>query len=312
MLNETLKLNSFFFDDDFVASELQGKDFLKVFTAGKNLRAQICTDFGRIFNVPEIELHILSRAAELVHNATLCHDDVIDQSEFRRNHKTSNAVIGNKKAVLLGDYILAKTLVEISELGRPELITELSLCLKKLVDGEWIQEKCTNPFTFKFDEYKRLAYNKTSSLFVWALKAPLLFQSASEETLQKVEELGNTLGLIFQIQDDIIDFSKQSKKQVYTDLINNNPNFVFSSLQDISQEDIENLLFAGSFEVLNPHNQNQILKEIENAKHFVTKLFTDLDIVKEELCEKFQNFETSCKVKSFFDSIFIVLKNRKY
>ena len=183
---------------------------------------------GKLHDLTKKDCRKLGRVVELVHNATLTHDDVIDNSHTRRNAPSVPALINNKKSVLLGDYMLAKALHELSDFNNPPLTKQLTLTLKDLVEGEWIQYENTNPYEITSTLYNTLALKKTGSLFRWCFIAPHLTAKDSEEneTFYLLSEFGETLGIIFQMTDDLIDFNPQSKKSYGLDFRNNNINYV--------------------------------------------------------------------------------------
>ena len=222
-----LDLDQFFFDDSFLKDHLSDID-LSSLTEGKNLRSRLIFLMGKLHDLTKKDCRKLGRVVELVHNATLTHDDVIDNSHTRRNAPSVPALINNKKSVLLGDYMLAKALHELSDFNNPPLTKQLTLTLKDLVEGEWIQYENTNPYEITSTLYNTLALKKTGSLFRWCFIAPHLTAKDSEEneTFYLLSEFGETLGIIFQMTDDLIDFNPQSKKSYGLDFRNNNINYV--------------------------------------------------------------------------------------
>lgn len=220
-----MNLDDFYFEDSYIKGELKDID-LSGLTAGKYLRSRLLYLSGNLFQLNENEKIKLGRVAELVHNATLTHDDVIDNSSTRRGNPSIPALINNKKSVLLGDYMLARSLYELSEYNNPRLMAELTLTLKELVEGEWIQYENTNPYQIGTALYTTLALKKTGSLFRWCFIAPHVLKNPKNEDYELLSEFGEKLGIIFQKSDDIIDFNKESKKSYGLDFRNNNINYV--------------------------------------------------------------------------------------
>ncbi len=264
-----LNLEEFYFDKTFIAQELEQLD-LSCLSNGKNLRSRLVYQFGDFLEIPEDQLLKLGRVVELVHNATLTHDDVIDNSHTRRQSPSVPSLINNKKSVLLGDYMLAKALFELSELGNNKVVQELTLTLKSLVEGEWIQYENTNPYTTSKNIYETLSIKKTGSLFRWCFTAPLLLQNKNE-FYPMLAEFGEKLGLIFQITDDILDFSPDSKKTYALDFSNNNLNFVLYFVGKSHPELQQNLLRTDKITDLSETNQKYIQEGIELAKEEVAK-----------------------------------------
>ena len=176
MSETNLELDQFFFNDSFLKEQLADYD-LSGLTEGKNLRSRLVYLMGEIYNLPIDDRIKLGRVVELVHNATLTHDDVIDNSHTRRGAPSMPTLVNNKKSVLLGDYMLAKALHELTDFENPELCAELTLTLKELVEGEWIQFENTNPYEISTQIYTTLCIKKTGSLFRWCFIAPFLHLS---------------------------------------------------------------------------------------------------------------------------------------
>ncbi|MBD64573.1 MAG: hypothetical protein CME62_05175 [Halobacteriovoraceae bacterium] len=221
-----LELDHFYFSDDSYLKEDLKNVNLKGLTGGKLLRSKLVQYMGEIFSLGEAEVVKLGRVVELVHNATLTHDDVIDNSHMRRDNPSIPALINNKKSVLLGDYMLARALHELSDFNNPKLTAELTLTLKDLVEGEWIQFENTNPYQITTTLYETLALKKTGSLFRWCFIAPYLASTPDHKLYDDLVKLGEEIGIIFQMTDDIIDFNSESKKTYGLDFRNNNLNYV--------------------------------------------------------------------------------------
>ena len=124
-LDLTLKVRS--------VPEIDGLLSKTVLFRGKKFRPTLCFLVGQLFGHELEKLHPYARAAEFVHAATLAHDDVIDESEVRRNRPTLNARVSNARAVLAGDLLLARVMAELSELGEIKIISDLSNTVEALV-----------------------------------------------------------------------------------------------------------------------------------------------------------------------------------
>lgn len=224
-----LHLEDIYFKGSYIAKDLADVD-LRCLKDGKYLRSYLLLLTGRYFQLEEEKLLALGRIVEMVHNATLSHDDVIDQGQMRRGLPSLPAILDNKKSVLLGDYILAKALNELTVFADHRLVNELALTLRDLVEGEWIQMENKNPFTIQQELYEELAIKKTGSLLRWSFVAPALLKNLPAEERDLYYHLGEQLGVIFQITDDVIDFNGKNLKNKDLDLKNNNINYVFHKL----------------------------------------------------------------------------------
>lgn len=269
-----LKLNEFFFDEDSIIKDQASELNLTSLTGGKQLRSRLVELVASAHDLAEKDALKLGRIVEMVHNATLTHDDVIDNSHTRRGAPSIPAQINNKKSVLLGDYMLAKSLHELSDFNNPLLTKELTLTLKDLVEGEWIQFENTNPFEIKTQTYELLARKKTGSLFRWCFLAPLVANENFEQSLYDLyTEFGEQLGVIFQITDDLIDFNLESKKSYGLDLANNNINYVLHFVGDKFPELKRAFLQADSIESLSSKEVEALDKCLVIAKSEMNSRF---------------------------------------
>ncbi len=148
-------------------------------------------------------------AVELIHNASLVHDDIIDQSETRRGQITTSCQFGNKLGVICGDYLLSIAMKIVTELGSVELLKNFSNTLNKMCVGEINQ----NFDRFKIgtiDEYTEKSKNKTAYLFETALITPFLINDDNNE---KASDFGLNTGIAFQIRDDLLNLTKSDSSK---------------------------------------------------------------------------------------------------
>lgn len=266
-----LHLDEFYFDSEsYLKKEVSSLD-LSGLTGGKHLRSKLIALIGYLHNVPFESITKLGRVVELVHNATLTHDDVVDNSHTRRGKESVPALINNKKSVLLGDYMLAKALHELSDFDRPKLTAELTLTLKDLVEGEWIQFDNTNPYQISTNLYETLAVKKTGSLFRWCFLAPLLLTEDHSGTYSLYQELGEQLGVIFQMSDDVIDFNQESKKTYGLDFKNNNINYALHFAGKNCPKLEKTFLHTETLEDLDEYQRQVIFDAVETAKQSIEK-----------------------------------------
>ncbi len=152
--------------------------------------------------------HRYAAATELLHNATLLHDDVADRSESRRGYPTIMSLMGPGVAVLLGDYWLVKAMEQVLGPGETdsETIRMFSKTLSDLAVGEMLQLEKANECDTTEEDYLRIIYSKTASLFETAAVSAALSVKASKEVVEAVREYAVFLGYAFQIKDDILDY----------------------------------------------------------------------------------------------------------
>ena len=179
--------------------------------SGKQLRpllsilvSKACSDAP----LPEDSLRVAA-AAELLHNATLLHDDVADESDCRRGEPTINSLMGPSVSVLVGDYWLVSAMNEIQAADHfgPRLISIFSRTLTHLAEGEMLQLQKAQSGDTDENDYLRIIYCKTASLFEAAAIAAAISVNASAEVEEAVRKYAVSLGLAFQIRDDIFDYS---------------------------------------------------------------------------------------------------------
>lgn len=143
---------------------------------------------------------------ELLHTASLIHDDVVDESNIRRGMASLNAIYDNKMAVLAGDYFLSTALIKSVLTGNLELISNISDLGRDLAEGELNQLSLVKELIIDEDEYFQVIKKKTASLMSVCMRIGAMSVNASEEEVEKFTKLGELLGLCFQLRDDIFDY----------------------------------------------------------------------------------------------------------
>jgi len=148
----------------------------------------------------------LAACIELIHNATLLHDDVIDNSYFRRGVKTSNAIWGNQSSILVGDYLLSRCFEMMVEDGSQEILKLLSSTSSKIAQGEVLQLEYKGEIDILEEIYFDIINSKTAALFAAATKVGASIANKSKKEKDALESYGRNLGLAFQIADDALDY----------------------------------------------------------------------------------------------------------
>ncbi|MCP9610580.1 polyprenyl synthetase family protein [Coprobacter tertius] len=143
---------------------------------------------------------------ELLHNASLIHDDVVDESFERRGRRTVNGIWDNRIAVLVGDFFVSCALKHSLVTGNLQIVDTLSTLGKELAKGEIDQVSNVEEHRFSEEAYFEVIRQKTASLFISCMRMGALSAHASEERLKDLELFGEKLGLCFQIKDDIFDY----------------------------------------------------------------------------------------------------------
>ena len=149
----------------------------------------------------------LAEITEMIHTASLVHDDVVDEADLRRNVETVNSLFGDKIAVLAGDFLFAQSSWYLANLDNLQVVKLLSEVIKDFAEGEIIQSINRFDIHASIDSYLDKTYYKTASLMANSAKAAAVLSDASAETIESLYSYGRNLGLAFQIVDDILDFS---------------------------------------------------------------------------------------------------------
>jgi len=188
--------------------------------AGKRMRPMLillmARNFGQITDVTQNA----AVGLELLHTASLVHDDVVDESEERRGQASVNATDDNKVAVLVGDYILSTALLCVARTHSEQIVTYLAELGRTLSDGEILQLSNIGRKDISEDVYYDVIKQKTAALFEACAGIGALSSGASEEDVMAAKQFGQNLGIIFQIRDDIFDYydSKEIGKPTGNDM----------------------------------------------------------------------------------------------
>lgn len=200
--------------------QLKNKDILTY--QGKNLRSamfflsyNIAAQVKNYTSFISREIINIATAIELMHSASLYHDDVIDNARIRRNKKSANIMYGNSGAVLLGDSLFAKAFHILSQTGNSKIIEALSMTAKEMSIGE-----INHTFNYRYpecenmpeSEYYRVIEQKTASFFSCCCRCGVLAGNAESAVLEKLSDFGLKLGIAYQIIDDCIDLIGDEKK----------------------------------------------------------------------------------------------------
>jgi geranylgeranyl pyrophosphate synthase len=174
---------------------------------GKRLRPALLIAASRFYPVEDEEKVVAAAAAiELLHTASLVHDDLVDNALLRRGSPTLNKFWGGGTTVLIGDYLLARSAWLATHTRNLRLIEKFSDTLVIIVDGE-LREIFKTSSIFSRDDYSRRIYSKTASLFAISTEAGAMLSAAPDEHVQLLREYGYNVGMAFQIIDDILDFT---------------------------------------------------------------------------------------------------------
>ncbi|MBS5803135.1 MAG: polyprenyl synthetase family protein [Brachyspira sp.] len=188
------------------------KEFL--LAPSKRIRPVLAFLYLKACNINITDAHIkIQSIVELIHNASLIHDDVIDNGKLRRAKKTMNAVFNNRLAVISGDYILSVTLQKLTELNSIELVKIFSTVIDNMCSGE-IDQHFSRFHITGLEQYIEKSYKKTGALFEASIKAALRLENLPPDNA----EFAKLFGIAFQIRDDLLNVTRQDNSKENNDV----------------------------------------------------------------------------------------------
>ncbi len=173
---------------------------------GKQMRPLFVFLSAKMFGGITDSTHNAAALIELLHTATLVHDDVVDDAYQRRGFFSLNALWKNKIAVLVGDYLLSRGLLLSVEEGEFKLLQIVSQAVREMSEGELLQIEKTRKLNIDEEVYFEIIRQKTATLFAACCAAGASSAGCDEETIQKAHEFGTKVGIAFQIKDDLFDY----------------------------------------------------------------------------------------------------------
>jgi octaprenyl-diphosphate synthase len=256
----------------------------ELFAEGKGFRSRLVREVATPISVNEKTQDLLAQTIEFIHNASLLHDDLVDRAPLRRGKTAAWLKYTPEYAVLAGDYLLARVMVNLSLFGNLKLIQYTSEMISDLLEGEWIQDSLIRDWDVTVKQLDRVHILKTASLFKWCLRAPFIASDRYAADLHHcLDEMGNILGLLFQRSDDLLDFDirnyegKAPLGDLKSGYLNSFASFV---VQDLSAQDRQKFI------------QCQTLAEIEatlGAEKWKQKL-AEFDAINEALIALYRHY----------------------
>ncbi|MFT4967887.1 MAG: octaprenyl-diphosphate synthase [Candidatus Deianiraeaceae bacterium] len=179
---------------------------LHVAQKGKRVRPALLFLIAKSFGIKDVNAIVNSAfAIEMIHTASLLHDDVVDGSGKRRGKKTANILWGNKETILVGDYLFTQSFLAVVELQNSEAVQIIAESSSKLTIGEITQLENERNISLTFDEYLVVIYHKTASLFEASAKLGSVFSNSNK--IRECGNFGKNIGMAFQMMDDILDYA---------------------------------------------------------------------------------------------------------
>ncbi|MBY0280803.1 MAG: polyprenyl synthetase family protein [Alphaproteobacteria bacterium] len=177
-----------------------------VLSGGKRIRPLLTLACSRLFQeFPGFAVH-LAAAVELIHTATLLHDDVVDDSHMRRGEKTANDVWGNNASVLVGDFLFSRAFQLMVETRNLDVLASLSNAAARITEGEVLQLTSAYSLDLSVETYLEIISAKTAALFASACEVGGMIAGMDSHLRGDLYEFGHSLGMIFQIRDDVLDY----------------------------------------------------------------------------------------------------------
>jgi octaprenyl-diphosphate synthase len=281
-----------------------------VLGGGKRIRPILLVIAARLCGYEEGNRHYnLGAAIELIHSATLLHDDVVDNSYLRRSQKTINAIWDNKAAILVGDYLFSAAFELMTRDGSLEVLKLLSNASATMADGEVLQLMNSTNIDISYQQYLEIISSKTAILFSAATEVGAVVANKGREEILALREFGKNLGVIFQITDDILDYSTSQKilgKDIGDDFFDSKitlPIIIAYQKADKSDQDLIKDLFAKNLIESNKNydNFNLILSLI--AKYQAIQDSIAKALFYKELCIKNLDLFPNSKHKDYLLTI---------
>ena len=176
---------------------------------GKQLRARLSLISSSVDKRQGRKRYKLAAIIELLHNATLVHDDVVDESPTRRGVKSVNNIWTNAHGVLIGDYIYSKAFMLMVDLGNTKILKELSNATNDISKGELIQLDAIGNTGISLSKLEKISYFKTGRLFEASAKCGALLSDSKISYVENISNCAKNLGIVFQIKDDLLDYLGQ-------------------------------------------------------------------------------------------------------
>lgn len=173
---------------------------------GKEIRPTLVFMTARMFGTVDNRSFVAATMIELLHTATLIHDDVVDEADKRRGFLSINKIWRNKAGVLLGDFLLSKGLLIALDHKEYQLLHVLSDAVREMSEGELRQLKTSNLFNMTEDRYFQIISEKTASLISACCQCGAIATTDNDDVIEGMKKVGLNIGIAFQIKDDLFDY----------------------------------------------------------------------------------------------------------
>ncbi len=282
-------------------------------TKGKQIRPIFVMLSAGMFGTINKSAYTAATLIELLHTATLVHDDVVDESNMRRGFFSINALWKNKVAVLAGDYLLSKGLSVAIENQEFYILQIVSEAVKQMSEGELLQIKKARLMNITEDVYYEIIRKKTASLIAACCASGVAAVSDNKETISKMKKFGELTGIVFQIKDDLLDFdqSNETGKPSQNDLKDQKISLpLIYTLQQVGLFEKRKMLYAIKNHGAEKETINKITDRIRSVDGFV---FAEarMNDFKNEALQILSEFPDS-EYKKSLEQLVIFTTERKY
>ena len=264
-ITKELKLVDNFIKKDLIKEKTISGLYKYIFkSGGKKIRAKL--NLISSSTNKHKDRYKLASIIELLHTATLVHDDVVDNSPTRRGIESVNNLWTNSHGVLIGDYIYSKAFILMVEMENMKILEELAAATNDISQGELIQLDAIKNLDISLNKLKKISYFKTGRLFEAAARTGAILAKSNKSYINNISESAKNLGILFQIRDDLLDYSINLKtgKPSYQDLREGKVTypffFAYKNANKKEQKQLRNLL---GNKKLNQINASQLISRLD-------------------------------------------------
>ena len=284
-------------------------------TGGKRLRALLTLGAAKLCGYSKGSRDInLAACVELIHSATLMHDDVIDEGVMRRGKATLNKVWDNQSSVLIGDYLLSRCFEMMVEDGNLEVLKLLSSTSSKIAQGEVLQLQHKGEVDMLEETYLKIISAKTAELFAAATKVGAILSNVDLKEKKALEFYGRNLGLTFQIADDTLDYNSELKlfgKKIGQDFFEGKITLpiilLFQKLNPIEKKSLKEIfnkelrIEEDFYKVISLIKKYKVIEECyQKAQHYINLASNSLTVFKDSKeKEIFKNLTSFSLTRNF-------------
>ena len=285
--------------DDIIFEDLKIlKDIKKyvIRSGGKRLRPLTHYFFSQILNYTGEHWLDVGAIAELIHAASLLHDDVVDKAETRRGKDTIGKLYGNKSAILAGDFLLACGIEHLNKLNNPSLMSSFTKVIRDLSVAELLQMQWEKNPKISRVEYEKIIYGKTASLFGATCETAGILAEESASSIEALKNFGNSMGRLFQIRDDYIDYfssNDESGKDQYKDFQNGLFTYPIIILREHSTKKETKSIHAVFAQETRDKPEIEFITELFDKYRIQEKIQVEIQNEIKELLQYLEKFQTS-------------------